>query len=122
MVGTSDPASGAFSLSGFIPSKGVLLSLTFYIVDLTKSYGMGVPELSQSLRRVPCSGCGLSKRYILSKEAYNHGFTVVAMDYNLDNEAATLMGNILHCEMGSLVRQSPLPTTGEKLVKRVKSL
>ena len=92
-------------------------------VDLAGSYGMGVPELSQSLRRVPCSGCGLSKRYILNKEAYDRGFTVVAMGHNLDDEAATLMGNILQWQVGSLARQSPsLPTNGEKLVKRVKPL
>jgi uncharacterized protein (TIGR00269 family) len=92
-------------------------------VNLAESYGMGVPEMSQSLRRVPCSGCGLSKRYILNKEAYDHGFTVVAMGHNLDDEAATLMGNILHWQVGSLARQSPsLPTNGDKLIKRVKPL
>ena len=92
-------------------------------VDLARSYGMGVPQLSQSLRRVPCSGCGLSKRYILNKEAHDRGFTVVAMGHNLDDEAATLMGNILHWEVGNLARQSPaLPAKGQKLVKRVKPL
>jgi tRNA-5-methyluridine54 2-sulfurtransferase len=92
-------------------------------VDLARSYGMGVPQLSQTLRRVPCSGCGLSKRYVLNKEAYDRGFTVVAMGHNLDDEAATLLGNIFHWEVGSLARQSPsLPTKGEKLVKRVKPL
>ena len=45
------------------------------------------------------------------------------MGHNLDDEAATLMGNVLHWEMGSLARQSPaLPTNGEKLIKRVKPL
>ena len=92
-------------------------------VDLAQEYGMGVPALSQVLRRVPCSGCGLSKRYILNKEAYDRNFTVVAMGHNLDDEAATLMGNVLHWEMGSLARQSPaLPANGEKLIKRVKPL
>jgi uncharacterized protein (TIGR00269 family) len=92
-------------------------------VDLTEQYGMGVPELSQAIRRVPCSGCGLSKRYILNKEAHDRDFTVVAMGHNLDDEAATLMGNVLHWEMGALARQSPsLPTNREKLIKRVKPL
>ena len=92
-------------------------------VDLAEQYGMGVPELSQAIRRVPCSGCGLSKRYILNKEAYDRNFTVVAMGHNLDDEAATLMGNVLHWEMGALARQSPsLPTNREKLIKRVKPL
>ena len=92
-------------------------------VDLAQEYGMGVPQLSNALRRVPCSGCGLSKRYILNKEAYDRGFTVVAMGHNLDDEAATLLGNVLHWEVGSLARQSPaLPANGEKLIKRVKPL
>ncbi len=92
-------------------------------VDLAESYGMGVPELSNALRRVPCSGCGLSKRYILNKEAYDRDFTVVAMGHNLDDEVATLMGNVLHWEVGSLARQSPaLPSNRNTLVKRVKPL
>ena len=92
-------------------------------VDLAQEYGMGVPELSNALRRVPCSGCGLSKRYILNKEAFDRGFDVVAMGHNLDDEAATLMGNVLHWEVGSLARQSPaLPSTRDTLIKRVKPL
>ena len=84
---------------------------------------MGVPELSDALRRVPCSGCGLSKRYILNKEAFDRGFDVVAMGHNLDDEAATLMGNVLHWEVGSLARQQPaLPSTRDTLIKRVKPL
>ncbi len=92
-------------------------------VNLAESYGMGVPELSNALRRVPCSGCGLSKRYILNKEAFDRDFTVVAMGHNLDDEAATLMGNVLHWEVGSLARQFPaLPSNRDTLVKRVKPL
>ncbi len=92
-------------------------------VDLAQAYGMGVPELSDALRRVPCSGCGLSKRYILNKEAFDRGFDVVAMGHNLDDEAATLMGNVLHWEVGSLARQQPaLPSTRDTLIKRVKPL
>ena len=92
-------------------------------VDLAESYGMGVPELSNALRRVPCSGCGLSKRYILNKEAFDRGFDVVAMGHNLDDEAATLMGNVLHWEVGSLARQQPaLPSNRDTLIKRVKPL
>jgi uncharacterized protein (TIGR00269 family) len=92
-------------------------------VELTEVYGMDVPELSQRLKRVPCSGCGVSKRYILNKEAYKRGFSVVAMGHNLDDEAATLMGNILHWQVESLARQSPaLPSNCGKLVRRVKPL
>jgi tRNA-5-methyluridine54 2-sulfurtransferase len=92
-------------------------------VDISRTYGMNVTELSRTIGRVPCSGCGLSKRYVLNREACERGFDVVATGHNLDDEAATLLGNILTWQVGYLARQSPvLPSTGEKLVKRVKPL
>ena len=56
---------------------------------------MGVPLLSRVLRRAPCSGCGLNKRYLFNKIALEREFSVVATGHNLDDEAATLMGNVL---------------------------
>ena len=92
-------------------------------VDLARDYGMGVPELSKAIRRVPCSGCGLSKRYVMNREAYEQGFTVVATGHNLDDEAATLLGNVLHWQTEYMARQSPvLEATHPKLVKKVKPL
>ena len=75
---------------------------TLITVDLERDYGMGVPELSRTLRRVPCSGCGMGRRYIFNREAYKREFTVIATGYNLDDEAATLLGNVLHWQMGYL--------------------
>jgi uncharacterized protein (TIGR00269 family) len=90
-------------------------------VDLRRDYGLGVPELARCLRRVPCSGCGLSKRYIMNRVALEKGFTVLATGHNLDDEAATLLGNVLHWQTEYLARQSPvLESTHPKLVKRVK--
>ncbi len=97
--------------------------LELVAVNLHERYGLGVPEISSTVRRVPCSACGLSKRYILNKEAFDRGFTVIATGHNLDDEAATLLGNILHWQIEPLTRQSPvLASKGKKLVKRVKPL
>ncbi|MBI2357916.1 MAG: adenine nucleotide alpha hydrolase family protein [Deltaproteobacteria bacterium] len=97
--------------------------LELFTVDLAKEHGMNVTELSRTLRRAPCSGCGLSKRYILNREAYERGFDTVATGHNLDDETAVLLGNILHWQIRHLARQSPvLPSTGGRLVKRVKPL
>jgi uncharacterized protein (TIGR00269 family) len=55
--------------------------------------------------------------------ALEHGFPVVATGHNLDDEAATLLGSVLHWQMEALPRQSPaLPSTHPKLVRRVKPL
>ncbi len=96
------------------------------IEDVAAVYGdgeMGITELSDSLRRVPCSGCGLTKRYVTNHIARELGFDVLATGHNLDDEAATLMGNVLHWQTGYLARQSPvLESTQEGLAKKVKPL
>ena len=93
------------------------------VVSLDSEYGMGVPQLSRALRRVPCSGCGLSKRYIFNRVAREQGFNVLVTGHNLDDEAATLMGNVLHWQIGYLGRQSPiLESTHPHLIRKAKPL
>jgi uncharacterized protein (TIGR00269 family) len=47
----------------------------------------------------------------------------VATGHNLDDEAATLFGSVMHWQTDALPRQSPaLPSTHAKLVRRVKPL
>ena len=84
---------------------------------------IGVTELSKVLKRVPCSGCGLTKRYVTNETAHRLGYDILATGHNLDDEAATLMGNVLHWQTEYLARQSPvLESTHEKLVRKVKPL
>jgi len=82
-----------------------------------------VPVIQSVTRRPPCSGCGLSKRYLMNRVALEHEIPVVATGHNLDDEAATLFGSVMHWQMDALPRQSPaLPSTHPKLVRRVKPL
>jgi tRNA-5-methyluridine54 2-sulfurtransferase len=85
--------------------------------------GAPVPVIKQVTRRPPCSGCGLSKRYLMNRTALDHGLAVVATGHNLDDEAATLFGSVMHWQTDALPRQSPaLASTHPKLVRRVKPL
>ena len=85
--------------------------------------GAPVPVIKSVTRRPPCSGCGLSKRYLMNRVALDEGLPVVATGHNLDDEAATLFGSVMHWQMDALPRQSPaLPSTHPKLVRRVKPL
>src|SRR5437667_11274219 len=55
--------------------------------------------------------------------ALAQGMYVVATGHNLDDEAATLFGSVMHWQTEALPRQSPaLPSTHPKLVRRVKPL
>lgn len=99
--------------------------------SLTEEHGYTVPELSKLTGRVPCSGCGLNKRYEFNRAALEEGFGVLVTGHNLDDEVATLFGNVLHWNVDMLGRQSPvlderlLAHGGEQrtvMVKKVKPL
>src|SRR5438094_979502 len=93
------------------------------ITRVADEVGGPVPVIKQVTRRPPCSGCGLSKRYLMNRAALEHGMAVVATGHNLDDEAATLFGSVMHWQTDALPRQSPaLASTHPKLVRRVKPL
>ncbi len=91
------------------------------IADIPGQFGMSVEEFARATGRVSCSACGLSKRYLFNKVALDHGFSVLATGHNLDDEAAVLLGNLLHWQTEYLARQAPvLESTHPRLVKKVK--
>jgi tRNA-5-methyluridine54 2-sulfurtransferase len=91
------------------------------IADIPHDYGMGVEAFARATGRPSCSACGLSKRYLFNKVALDEGFSVVATGHNLDDEAAVLLGNLLHWQTQYLARQAPvLPSTHPALVRKVK--
>ena len=103
----------------FATKRGVPLIVS----TVAEEVGAPVPVIQQVTRRPPCSGCGLSKRYLMNRVALEHGFPVVATGHNLDDEAATLFGSVMHWQTDALPRQSPaLASTHPKLVRRVKPL
>ena len=103
----------------FAAARGVPL-LVRRVAD---EVGAPVPVIKAVTRRPPCSGCGLSKRYLMNRAALDEGLPVVATGHNLDDEAATLFGSVMHWRTDALPRQSPaLPSTHPKLVRRVKPL
>ena len=103
----------------FAAARGVPLLVS----SVAEEVGGPVPVIKQVTRRPPCSGCGLSKRYLMNRVALERGFPVVATGHNLDDEAATLLGSVLQWQTDALSRQSPaLPSTHPKLVRRVKPL
>ena len=103
----------------FAAARGVPLIVT----AVADEVGAPVPVIKAVTRRPPCSGCGLSKRYLTNRVALERGFPVVATGHNLDDEAATLFGSVMHWQTDALPRQSPaLASTHPKLVRRVKPL
>jgi tRNA-5-methyluridine54 2-sulfurtransferase len=94
-----------------------------HVVDLAETYGYTTPTGAQASGRSTCGVCGLSKRYVFNRVAVDHGYDVVLTGHNLDDEAATLLGNVLRWQDGFLARQHPvLPATGTNQVRKCKPL
>jgi uncharacterized protein (TIGR00269 family) len=91
-------------------------------VDLPGDYGYDVRSGAAADHRVPCSACGLSKRHIFDAAAVDGGYDVVATGHNLDDEAAVLLGNVLHWDLAYLARQRPVLPGGDGFPRKVKPL
>jgi len=98
-------------------------ALRLHVVDLAETYGYSTPSGAGAAGRTACGVCGLSKRYAFNRVAVDHGYDVVVTGHNLDDEAATLLGNVLRWQEGFLARQRPvLPATGRNQVRKIKPL
>jgi uncharacterized protein (TIGR00269 family) len=85
--------------------------------------GHAVPTLARFTNRAACAACGTAKRHHFDRIAYEQGFAVLATGHNLDDEAARLLGNVLHWQTHHLAKQHPvLEPTHERFARKVKPL
>jgi uncharacterized protein (TIGR00269 family) len=96
--------------AGQVVEKNVRLTGgRLWIEDGTRYFGGALPsEVARRLRRPVCAVCGLIRRYATNRFAVEHGYDVVATGHNMTDEAAALLGNLLHWNEGYLERQWPL--------------
>ena len=90
-----------------------------HIVDL-KEEAAGIPELKEVSSRETCSLCGLVKRYYFNKVAKDKGYNVVATGHNLDDEASSLLANVINWNIKYLGRKYPVLKEEEGFVRKVK--
>jgi uncharacterized protein (TIGR00269 family) len=112
----SEASTGA--AVAFADARGLVL----HQVDLRDEYGYDIPTAAAVTRRVPCSSCGMSKRHLIDKAARERGYDVVATGHNLDDEAAVLLGNVLHWQTEYLGRQLPVLPARDRFPRKVKPL
>jgi len=94
-----------------------------YIFSVYEHIRKGIDGLAKTMRRPPCSACGIIKRYVMNRVCIEKGYTVLATGHNLDDEASALLGNILFWKEEHLWKKSiTLPGIDGHLVKKVKPL
>ncbi|MBN1287773.1 MAG: adenine nucleotide alpha hydrolase family protein [Anaerolineae bacterium] len=98
--------------------------LKLTVVDVAEELGAPMPaaaDLTNRGKEKPCSVCGMTRRHIMNRAAHDGGYDVLATGHNLDDEAATLLGNTLSWQVGYLARQYPvLPADAGGLARKVK--
>lgn len=96
------------------------MSIPLHVVRVRELLGEGVGGIKGS--RPTCSICGITKRYIFNKFAYENGFDAIATGHNLDDEASFIFGNIMHWNTEYLGKQGPILPSEGRFVKKVKPL
>ncbi len=108
---------------GFAATIAAPLGATLHTHTVEQEEGAGIKELSVLVHRPTCSTCGTIKRYQFNRAAIEHEYDVMATGHNLDDEAARLLGNVLHWQEEYLDKQGPsLPASVEGFAKKVKPL
>jgi tRNA-5-methyluridine54 2-sulfurtransferase len=115
---------GEYSETSFEKSRQMarLLKRKLYSFSLAKSLDKGIKDLAQIMRRPPCSICGTIKRHIMNRACMDKGYSVLATGHNLDDEASSLLGNILHWKEEYLWKKGVVLDAEGGLAKKVKPL
>ncbi|MGC9967375.1 MAG: hypothetical protein ABSE08_18410 [Syntrophobacteraceae bacterium] len=82
-------------------AESILPRAKLHVLNAADIYGKAVPEMVGGRmrgRKKFCSVCGPVKRHAMNRVARELGYTVIATGHNLDDEAAVLLGNVLHWE------------------------
>jgi uncharacterized protein (TIGR00269 family) len=107
----------------FADTVGKERGAALLIHTVEEEEGAGIRELADLIHRPTCSTCGTIKRYQFNRAAVEHDYDVMATGHNLDDEAARLLGNVLHWQEEYLDKQGPcLPASVEGFAKKVKPL
>lgn len=93
----------------------------FFVFSLKEVLGVSIPEVSRILKRSTCSACGAIKRYVMNRTCLENGYGVICTGHNLDDEASSLLGNLIYWRVEYLWRKDVLLEREEgHLAKKVK--
>ncbi|MEM2697570.1 MAG: ATP-binding protein, partial [Nitrososphaerota archaeon] len=99
-------------------------SIDLIIYNIRELEGYSIDSFSKLpyVKRM-CGVCGIVKRYLMNKIAYENRLDALATGHNLDDTVETLFKSYLKGDIEEIVRIRPLlPSTHPKLVKKIKPL
>ncbi len=97
------------------------LNRPLHIVSLKKEVGIGIADLKTRTKKY-CSLCGSLKRYFMNRLARKEGYDVLVTGHNLDDEASSLLSNVVNWQFKYLARKYPVLPEGQGFVRKAKPL
>lgn len=80
--------------------------VSFHSVSFKDAYGFTIDDIVEKQGdRISCSRCGVLRRHLLNKTARELGATKIALGFNLDDEAQSILMNALRGDAETLVRR-----------------
>ncbi|NPA99370.1 MAG: adenine nucleotide alpha hydrolase family protein [Crenarchaeota archaeon] len=77
---------------------------------------------TRRIRRPVCSICGMIKRYLMNRYAYEHGYSLVLTGHNLDDMIGFTLASLVSGRIEDLVKLRPYVEGHDRLVARGKPL
>ena len=104
------------------------LGIEHFVVSFKDAYGFTLDEIveiaqKRGIELHPCSFCGILRRRLINETALKVGANKVATAHNLDDEAQTVVINLIRGDLLKVVRLGVKPPIShEKFVPRIKPL
>lgn len=105
-----------------------MLGITHIVSSFKDFYGYTLTEIMEKVKKVglpfhACTYCGVLRRKILNVKGRDIGVTKIATAHNLDDEAQTILMNILRGDVERLIRTTKIEHSKEKgFIPRVKPM
>ncbi len=101
------------------------LKVDYEVVSFKEEIGYTLDRIVSSNYKeeyLPCTYCGVFRRYLINKTARRIGATVVATAHNLDDIIQTYIMNIIGNDWNKIIRLAPVsgPAIHPHLVRKVK--
>lgn len=100
------------------------LDLELRTIDLEEEYGASIPEINERESGKACGICGMVKRHLMNRYAYENNFDYVATGHNLSDEVSSTFNNLANVYLTPFRGLKPVLDEIEeyKLVARAKPL
>ena len=94
------------------------------IFSYKEEFGKSLDEILKTYKGIPCSICGVLRRYLLNKKSKELGATKLATGHNLDDEAQSVLMNYFRSNMKLAARLGPINgiVRDKRFIPRIKPL